>query len=145
MINAILKKFISIFLVVAFLLFLIHLALTLLVLEDSQKIGTWWLSYVYLIPITVIGLFMVIVNYGKTRKLSSIGKTYLLYTVIKMVGAVALLLPWLLFKDETSKPMVFHFFAVFLPFLLIETILIVKLLNISLDEKNKNEINQVDK
>jgi len=145
MIDSILKRFISIFLIVAFLLFLAHLVVTLFVLEDVQKISMWWLSYVYLIPITILGLYMVIGKYGKTGKVSSIGKTYLLYTGIKMVGAIALLSPWLLFKDDTSKPMVIHFFAAFLPFLFVETMLIVRLLNTSMEENKNNEINQLEK
>jgi hypothetical protein len=145
MVDTILKRFISIFLITAIILFLIHLVVTLIALEDTYTVGFWWLSYAYLVPITILGFYMVIGKYGKTGKISSVGKSYLLYTGIKMLGAIGLLLPWLLFKDDSSKPMVIHFFAVFLPFLFIETLLIVKLLNTSFEEKNKNEINQLEK
>ena len=101
MIKTTLKKFISIFLVVAILLFVIHLCVVVFVVEDQRYLGIWWLNYVFLLPMTIIGLSFVVMKYGKTRKITSIGKNYIFYTVIKMIGALVFLLPWLLYKDET--------------------------------------------
>lgn len=102
----------------------------------------WYWNFVFLIPVTFLGLFFIQKRYQKTKKITSIGKNYLLYTTLKMISSFVFLLPWLLNKDETSKPMVINFFIVFFPFLLVETWLLVRLLNSPLDEKVKNEENQ---
>ena len=102
----------------------------------------WYLVYAFMIPTSVIGLYFIKMRFDKSQKITSIGKNYIAYTVLKMILAIVFLLPWLLNKDESSRPMVITFFTVFFPFLLVETILLVRLLNTPLDEKVKNEENQ---
>ena len=130
------------FLVISFTLFGLHFGLVELNLFPNLQISKWWLNYIFLIPLSATGLYLVAYRYRKTSKVTSIGKNYILYTVLKMILAILFLLPWLLTKSDTSRPMVIHFFIAFFPFLLVETILLVRLLNTPLDENLKNEENQ---
>jgi hypothetical protein len=127
------------FLSTSLIILVIHGSLVNLSVFPDYNLSFWWLIYAGLIPISLLGLGLIAHVYNKTKKVSSIGKNYMLYTFVKMVFSLLILLPWLINKDETSKPMVAQFFLVFFPFLLVETILLVKLLNTSFDEKNKNE------
>ena len=111
--------------------------------NDSEFFSQeWYWIFVFLIPLSFSGIFFIQKRYEKTKKITSIGKNYLFYTVLKMILSVVFLLPWLLNKDESSKPMVITFFIIFFPFLLVETWLLVRLLNNPFDEKVKNEENQ---
>ena len=139
--DPLIKKSLSIFLFSAVGIFLIHLAV-LFAIGKIYETPYWYLSYAFLVPISFLGIQIIIKRYQKSKKVTSIGKNYIAYTALKMILAIIFLLPWLLNKDETSKPMVIHFFVVFFPFLLVETILLVRLLNTPLDEKIKNEENQ---
>ncbi len=125
--------------VIAFsiLLFSIHLIALNFFIEERFQDGPWWLSYVYLMPVTIIGITLFYKKFEKEPK--SAIKTFFVYSIIKMFGALILLLPWLIDKQDFSRPMVAQFFIVFFPYLLVETILLVRLLNQSFDEKIKNE------
>ena len=133
---------ISRFLIAAVVIFIANAAIIYTGLLDEFELSNWWLNYVFLVPVTVLGLYFVPLKYRKTGKVSAIGKGFVVYTAIKMILSILFLLPWLLNKDSSSKPMVIQFFSVFFPFLLIETFLLIRLLNSQFAEKNKNEENQ---
>ena len=130
------------FLIVSLLLLITHFAIIKSDVLANYIVDDWYWNYVFLVPVSLIGLGIVAHRFKKTEKITSIGKNYIAYTVLKMIFAIVFLLPWLLNKDESSKPMVIQFFAIFFPFLLVETILLIRLLNSPLGEKNKNEQNQ---
>ena len=140
--NPLLNNPVKMFLVIAAAIFLLQIGVDFLK-EGSEYIpDDWFFVYLFLIPVSVAGLYFIQKRYEKSKKITSIGKNYLVYTTFKMILSVVFLLPWLLNKDESSKPMVINFFIVFFPFLLVETWLLVRLLNNPLDEKMKNEENQ---
>ena len=136
------RKTVIPFLIVSVILFVANAILIMTDLFEKVVIKDWFWNYVFLVPVSLVGLAFIAGKYYQSQKITSIGKNYILYTVVKMVLAVVFLLPWLLHKDDSSKPMVIQFFAIFFPFLLVETILLVRLLNTPLDEKIKNEENQ---
>ena len=70
---------------------------------------------------------------------SLVSKGFLAFTVLKMVGALLFLVPWITNQDEFTRPFVYQFFAVFFPTLLIETWLILSLLKINEVEKEQKE------
>lgn len=140
--DPLLKRILPLFFLVAAICLAINAYLMLSGIFSNFEISDWWMSYVFLIPVTAGGLYFITRSYTKSRKITSIGKNYIAYTVIKMVLSMAFLLPWLLNKDASSKPMVAQFFCIFFPFLLVETILLVRLLNTPLGEKKENEKNQ---
>lgn len=135
MTEEIIKKTLLPFSLVAILLLAINAGLMLSGLLENYSLKLWWAVHLFLIPLTFFGLFFIAKRLKQTQKITSIGKNYILYTVIKMILSIIFLLPWLLFKDDSSKPMVIQFFLIFFPFLLVETILLVRLLNLPLDEK----------
>lgn len=140
--DPLLKRILPPFLLVAVLCFAINGYLMVSGIFSSYQLSDWWMNYVMLVPLTAGGLYFITHSYTKSGKITSIGKNYIAYTVIKMVLSMAFLLPWLLNKDASSKPMVAQFFSIFFPFLLVETILLVRLLNTPLGEKKENEENQ---
>lgn len=142
MIDSLVKKTTGVFLLAALVILLINVALIFSGIFAKYDLKDWFWSYVFLVPVSIFGLWFIALRYIKSKKITSIGKNYLLYTAAKMMLSILFLLPWLLNKDEATKPMVIQFFAVFFPFLLVETILLIRLLNSPLDEKNKNEQNQ---
>ena len=119
------------------IVFVIHLAAVLFFLEDRFSDGPWWLTHIYLGPVTIFGITLFFRKFEKEPKAAI--RTFFVYSIIKMFGALLLLMPWLINKGDFSRPMVAQFFIVFFPYLLVETILLVRLLNQSFDEKIKNE------
>ena len=73
---------------------------------------------------------------------SMIGKGFLAFTVIKILGSFMFLLPWLMDQDGSTRPFVYQFFAVFFPTLLVETMVILRVITAIEDEKTKNDQNQ---
>ena len=139
MIDPLLKKITLPILVTSIILASIHGALIESEVFKNFNLSYWWLIYAGLVPISLFGLGYIAHRYKKSEKITSIGINYIGYTVLKVLVAFAVLAPWLIDKDTSSKPMVAQFFSVFFPFLLVETILLVKLLNTPLDEKKEND------
>ncbi len=70
---------------------------------------------------------------------SLIGKGFLAFTILKMIGALLFLVPWLNNQDEFTRPFVYQFFAVFFPVLFVETYLIVRILKIIEAQKEQKD------
>lgn len=86
-----------------------------------------WKIYIFLIPITALGLLYIVKRYQKDNQ--SMVNTFMFYTIVKMVASLIFLFPWFIYKDATSRPMIMQFFAVFFPVLLLETLFLVRLLS----------------
>lgn len=101
----------------------------------------WWIIHLFLMGITLIGVTLISKSYQKTGEVRSIGKMYLLYTTVKILLALLFLTPWILVKDQPAKDFIMHFFAIFFPFLMIETLLLIRYLNGPVGENlRKDEI-----
>ena len=70
---------------------------------------------------------------------SLVGKGFLAFTILKMVGSLLFLIPWITNQDEFTRPFVYQFFGVFFPTLLVETWLILRLLKINEAKKEQKE------
>jgi len=90
------------------------------------EVGPWKI-YLFLIPITILGI--VYINYSNKKDPTSTIKSITLLLLVKMIGSLLFLAPWIIEKNELTKPMVMQFFAVFFPILLIETVSLIQLLN----------------
>lgn len=86
-----------------------------------------WKIYLFIVPLTGLGLFYIVKRYQKDK--TSMVNTFMLYTIMKMVTSLFFLFPWIYYKDASSKPMIIQFFAIFFPILLLETIFLVRLLS----------------
>jgi len=72
--------------------------------------------------------FIVILITLRIKKLNAdwAGLSYLAFSVLKMFVCVLFLWPWIAEKTPASKLIVYHFFALFFPYLIIETVLTLR-------------------
>ena len=98
------------------------------------------LIYLFLLPLSLLGTWAIFAISKNDDSL--IGKGFLVFTTIKILGSLVFLLPFILNKDEATKPFVYQFFAVFFPSLIVETMVILKLTNLAEAEKIKKQENQ---
>ena len=106
------------------------------VLPEIYQQTPIWPMYTFIVPVTLIALVILSYRYGKNDK--SLGKNFFAYTIIKLVGTLGFLSPWLMYKTDQSKPFVYQFLLIFFILLTAETILLVKLLNNN-DEQQTQE------
>ena len=99
----------------------------------------WWAIYLVLIPQFLISYFYVLKKASSHRTMGVVGRTYIMTLTLRMFLAIIFLFPWLIVKDETSKPMVGQFFFVFFPLLVVEIKLLVSYLNQSVPEIKEEE------
>ncbi|MFK8039630.1 MAG: hypothetical protein AB8B74_15165 [Crocinitomicaceae bacterium] len=95
--------------------------------------------YVFLLILSLLGTWAI---YAISRNDDSLlGKGFLVFTTIKILGSLVFLLPFILSKDESTKPFVYQFFAVFFPSLIVETMVILQLVKQAELKKPKKEEN----
>lgn len=115
----------------------IHIMLIDYVLPESYKQLHVVYIYVFLGLLSLLGITAIFAIHKNDDSL--IGKGFLAYTVFKILGSLVFLSPWLLEQDEFTRPFVYQFFAIFFPLLLVETMMIVQVVNTIEAEKSKND------
>ncbi len=110
-------------------LFIIHVMLVLFVLPPVYALSKFWLIYLFLVPLTLGGLYFIHRASKKTD--NSVSKGFFIYMVVKMILVLLFFTPWLIYKDEFSRPIVYQFFLVFFPLLFMETYVLIKLVNLN--------------
>lgn len=115
----------------------IHLMLLEYVLPEIYKQIQVVYIYIFLMVLSILGVSLLFLVSKNDDTL--IGKAYLSYSVIKILSSAIFLLPWTLNKDELTSPFVYQFFGVFFPSLIIETAIILKLINQKTTENQKND------
>lgn len=116
---------------------ILHFLLLKNVLPEIYSQAQPWKIYVFLVPVELLGLWLIFARYKKSK--TSAMNNFMLLLVVKMVGSIFFLSPWLFDKDEFTRPFVFQFFAVFFPLLLAEIVFLVKMLNSESEKIEKNE------
>lgn len=96
--------------------------------------------YIFLLSLSLLGTWSIFTISQNDDSL--IGKGFLVFTTLKIFGSLMFLLPFIMNQDETTKPFVFQFFAVFFPSLIVETLVILKLTNLAEAEKLEKQENQ---
>ncbi|MCB9223828.1 MAG: hypothetical protein H6582_06580 [Crocinitomicaceae bacterium] len=124
------------------LLLVIHFVIITKTQPVEMVIDDWWLIHLFMATITLSGFFLISNSEQKSNDIRSVGRSYLLYTSVKVFLAMAFLSPWLIMKEEGTKMFVMHFFAIFFPYLLVETVLLIRYLNAPMVEKTKSDENQ---
>jgi hypothetical protein len=99
----------------------------------------WWLVYVVLIPQFLFSYFYCLKFATKKETIPDVGKKFIIMLSLQGVLAILFLLPWLIYKDASSRPMVGHFFYVFFLLLIVETGLLVRYLNKFVPENSEEE------
>ena len=94
---------------------------------ENQFIYSISLLYCFFFAFSAIILFALIQI--RQQNINNVGYTFLLLTSIKMAGAYFFLKPILNSHSGAAKIEKFHFFGIFILFLIIETIMSIKILN----------------
>ena len=105
----------------------LNIALNKYALPEAYRSNDLWLNYAFLFSLALMGLFIIFQRYLINK--DSVGKNFFAYVVIKMIASIVFLSSWLLNRDDSTRPMVYHFFCVFFPLLIVETLVLVRLLN----------------
>ena len=106
---------------------LVHIVLVQYVLPEVYGNSKYWLIYLFLVLLTLGSHFFMVRGFVKDK--NSLGKNFMAYMVVKMIGSILFLSPWLFYRNDYSRPIVYQFFIIFFPLLFIETLMLVKLLN----------------
>lgn len=111
----------------------LHMMLLEYVLPESYKRIDILYIYIFLLCLSEIGVLLLFLVSKNDETL--IGKGFLTYTVIKILGSLVFLLPWLLNQDDFTKPFIYQFFGIFFPTLILETLVILRLVNAKTSKK----------
>lgn len=111
----------------------LHMMLLEYVLPESYKRIDILYIYIFLLCLSEIGVLLLFLVSKNDETL--IGKGFLTYTVIKILGSLVFLLPGLLNQDDFTKPFIYQFFGIFFPSLIIETLVILRLVNANTSKK----------
>jgi len=132
----------SLSLLVIFLIFLggVHIMLLEYILPEIYTQFEIFYIYIFLGLFSILGISAIFLIHKNDDSL--IGKGFLVLTVFKILGSFVFLYPWLADQDESTKPFVFQFFAIFFPILLFETLIILRVINAIEEEKTINDKNQ---
>jgi hypothetical protein len=136
MTNKLLKNALTTILIFFIFIGGVHLLLLEYILPEIYKNIQIFYIYIFLFTLSELGVGLLYLVSKNDDTL--IGKGFLAYTVIKILGSLVFLLPWLLQQDEFTRPFVYQFFAVFFPSLIVETLVVLKLVNVNPNENLKN-------
>ena len=112
---------------VSLVLISLHLILLQFALPEIYKQSKFWAIYLFLVPMTLGAIYLIVRE--KNKKEGSVGKNFFIYMAIKMLLILLFLSPWLVDQNEFSRPIVYQFFSVFFPLLVVETLVLIRLVN----------------
>lgn len=113
-----------------------HFLFVFKTLPDLYQHTQPWFIYIFLYPVTVIGFLMINKRYLKDE--TSVVKSYMFYTTVKMVATLIFLSQWIFPKNELTRPFLYQFFILFFVFLFLEIRILVQMLNNSTSKMEKN-------
>lgn len=129
------SQLLSFTLFIAFIAFA-HLLLVFKVLPEIYQLTKPWTIYAFLFPVTLIGFILIYQRYLKDE--TSVVKSYMLFTSVKMVITLIFLSQWLFPKNEITYPFLHQFFVIFFIFLFLEIRILIQMLNNSTSKIEKN-------
>lgn len=122
------RKFIRSFLVVFILIFLSHVGFNYLLPKASIDFTKLLKINIFIFIITAI---VIVLTYLVNEKLKEkVGFAYLALVLLKMVASILFLFPVFAEKTFQTKIYILHFFAIFLIYLAIEVVFILKKIKI---------------
>lgn len=113
-----------------------HFLIIFNILPDLYQLTQPWFIYIFLFPLTVIGFVMINQRYLKDE--TSVVKSYMFYTTVKMVATLVFLSQWIFPKNQLTRPFLYQFFILFFVFLFLEIRVLVQMLNNSTSKIEKN-------
>lgn len=114
----------------------VHAMLLHNVLPELYLSTQAWTIYAFLFPTTVIAFVLIYNRYLKDE--TSVVKTYMLYTTLKMIVTLIYIGPWLFPKNDLTRPFLNQFFILFFIFLFLEIRILIQMLNNSSSKIEKN-------
>lgn len=96
-----------------------------------------WLIYLSLVPLLFLGLLYIYAKYLKDN--TSVVKTFMMYTIIKMLSSLVFLSNWIMNKNELTLPFVYQYFVIFFLILFVEVIFLLKMLKLEPSKSEKIE------
>lgn len=120
----------------AIILAALHFVLLLKLLPAEYSEARPWRIHAFLLPVTIAGVVFIVTRFKKEH--TSVINTFMLFTVLKMIAALIFLGIIMFYLKEPGKPIVYQFFALFFPFLFMETRLFVRMLSYSPTKIEKN-------
>jgi len=120
-------------------LFIIHILMVFTIFPESFAEGPFYAVHVFFIPLTLIGFHFIAKKFEKNKR--SGVKNFMLYVSVKMIGSIVFFLPWIIQESNYLKPIGYQFLMLFFPLLFIETLLLVKLVNIPFGNSAKKSQN----
>jgi hypothetical protein len=115
----------------------LHLLILEYILPETYKQLQLIYIYIFLLVLSIIGVSLLFLVSKNDETL--IGKGYLAYSVIKILSSAIFLYPWIANQDDLTKPFIFQFFGIFFPSLIVETLIVLKLVNLKGDQNQKND------
>ncbi len=134
--NKMLKQLLSIEVLLMVVLGGIHYLALLFILPPSYMSYKIIYIYIFLIFLSLAGTLSIFLIHKNDDSL--IGKGFLAFTIIKIMGSFVFLLPYLMDQDDFTRPFVYQFFGVFFPSLFVETYVILRLLKV-VDKQNAKD------
>ena len=96
--------------------------------------------YLFLVPASLLTIWFV--NWRYTKDHTSAGRSYFVTVFFKMFGSAAFLYPGVVVPPIFFRETVIQFMVIFFILLFIETLLLVRLLNLPVTQIPKNDENQ---
>ncbi|MFK8043927.1 MAG: hypothetical protein AB8B72_00425 [Crocinitomicaceae bacterium] len=134
-----LHKLILLELMIIIMLAAIHLFLLSTLLPDIYFTFNVIYIYLFFTCFSLLGIYGIFLIQKNDETL--IGKGFLALIVIKLFASITFLLPFLLDQDESTRPFIYQFFAVFFPVLIIETFIILQMVKHAELKKLKKQEN----
>lgn len=124
--------------VAAFSIFVaaIHYLLLWKTLPSIYAEANPWRIYAFLVPFTMLGVVFIVKRFQKNHE--SVINTFMMFTILKMMVSLVFLGIIMFYLKEPARPIVYQFFAIFFPFLFMETRLFVRMLSYSPSKTEKN-------
>lgn len=114
---------------------LLHYFLLWKLLPAKYLAAQPWRIYAFLVPVTLAGAAYIIKRFQQDHK--SVVNTFMLFTILKMIGALLFLGIIMFYFKEPARVMIYQFFALFFLFLFIEIRLFIRMLSFSPDKTEK--------
>jgi len=111
----------------------IHLLLLEYILPETYKQFQLIYIYIFFLVLSIIGISLLFLVSKNDETL--IGKGFLVYSVIKILSSAIFLYPWIAEQDDLTRPIVYQFFAVFFPNLIVETLVVLSFVNANTSKK----------
>ena len=113
-------------------LMLIHALVVYTLLGSNYAEGPFYAVYFFFLPVTLLGFHLIAKQFEKDQQSGT--RNFIIYIFVKMLGSLLFLLPWMVLKSPYFMELAYQFLALFFPLLFVETILLIRMINLYFDD-----------